>query len=233
MPLRLEWRIKIALAPPLHSDEHPLLFSFWCSPGHMFFDTSHLVCDVCGMNTWYGFFYLDIQPEVAISKWMFSTWWLFKTRENRGSTMECSDVPNSETCFARLCKLPMLAIELLHYHPSERRPHVFHRVSPMAPRILFRISRIPWSHPCCCVPPFLFSSSKTWLLCLVSFLGMRTQPIWERPSWMTRPSTASETGGFNISFCLVVPKLSCTLWWTYKKQWKMAIEIVDFPWFSH
>ena len=23
--------------------------------------------------------------------------------------------------------------------------------------------------------------------------------------------------------------LLCTLWWTYKKQWKMAIEIVDFP----
>ena len=86
------------------------------------------------------------------------------------------------------------------------------RVSPMAPRILFRISRIPWFHPCCCVPPFWFSSSKTLLLCLVSFLGMRTQPIWE-PSWMTRPSTASETGGFNMW-----NNEMCSFWMSIKKM---------------
>ena len=27
----------------------------------------------------------------------------------------------------------------------------------------------------------------------------------------------------------MVMKVEDTLWWTYKKQWNMAIEIVDFP----
>ena len=65
--------------------------------------------------------------------------------------------------------------------------------------------------------------------------------IWDNPShWLPyfsrcllhhQPDRIQNIESTGVSTLYLAPKKtrSATLWWTYEKQWKMAIEIVDFP----
>ena len=73
---------------------------------------------------------------------------------------------------------------------------------------------------------FMYAVGLRWQVGVWSLMRERFEPIFSPGrgwSWKDR------SAGTHMEWCLDMFGYVSTLWWTNKKLWKMAIEIVDFP----